>query len=115
MIWIIDIVSFAAWIVLAGPLMITAKEQTYVEEFTGRALKHNRRKGFRDGIAVLAMLPIVGHLLAIHGWIFALIFLLVVNAFAFMLRFTTDGLPTWVMVLVALTAVGFPGYSYLWL
>jgi hypothetical protein len=60
------------------------------------------------------MLPIVGHLFGMHGWVFALIFLFVCNAVAFSMRLLTDLLPTWVTACIALIAIVVSGYSYIW-
>ncbi len=108
MIWVINIVAFVSWICLAPSFLINDEERKLVGGL-------HRKEGIRKVISFLGMLPIVGHLLATHGWIFALIFLFVVNAVAFSMRFFADGLPTWATALIAFVAIVFSGYSYFWL
>jgi hypothetical protein len=73
-----------------------------------------RRKGLREIFAVLGVIPIIGYLFAMHGWISILIFLFVANGLAFGLRFAMQLLPTWVVGFIAVLAVAVPGYSFLW-
>jgi hypothetical protein len=108
MIWLLDAVSFVAWICLSAPFMVTKHEPELIE-------RPARREGLREIIAFLGLLPIVGYLLALHRWWYALLFLLIVNGIAFTRRFAIDALPTWALAVLALVAVGGPGLGYLWM
>lgn len=113
MIWLFDFIAFLAWIVLASQLMITEVEEAHLENW-GEP-KKRRGQGFREGTAVLGVLPIVGYLFAEHGILYSLFFLFVVNAVAFQMRFFAYLLPTWTLCVIAIISLFTVGYSYLWI
>ena len=112
MIWVFDFIAFLAWIVLASQLMTTEVEETHLENWG--ETKKRRSKGFRKTIAVLSVLPILVYLFAEHGIIYSLLFLFLVNAVAFQLRFITYAIPTSILSICAIISLLTVGYSYLW-
>ena len=96
----------------ASVLMISEEERRLIREI---APQRARPSGAREFIAILGVLPILGYVIANHGWLFIIAFFFIASGFAFSLRFLADGMPTWVLVIISVFTVASVGYSYLWL
>lgn len=113
MLWLFDIIAFLTCIALASPLTLSKAEEQIATELS----EHYRRgrNGWGEAISILALLPILGHLLANHGILFVVAFIFLAFGIAYNLRFLTFRLPAWALIVIALFSFVTVGYSYLWL
>jgi hypothetical protein len=106
MVWLLDAMSFVAWICLSAPYMVTKDERDALE-------RGPRREGLREVFALVGLFSVIGHLFSTHRWWYALLFIFVVGAPAFLLRFITDSIPTWALGAIVIVTILGPGFGWL--